>query len=121
MSVFDQQWFRRFVAPTAVVAAVVVGTAGGCKPIAKKTPASTTTTTATTQASAAPATTTSSPSFTVSPTYVVQAGDTLGVIANRVGVSAKSLADANGIDDPNKIAVGQKIRLPTATTTTAKP
>jgi putative chitinase len=44
--------------------------------------------------------------------YVVQAGDTLGAIAARQGVSSQSLAELNGIGDPNYIYVGQQLKIP---------
>ncbi|MBN1268076.1 MAG: LysM peptidoglycan-binding domain-containing protein [Kiritimatiellae bacterium] len=44
--------------------------------------------------------------------YTVQKGDSLSAIAKRHGVSAKDLADVNGIKDPNKIRIGQKLVLP---------
>ena len=44
--------------------------------------------------------------------YVVKAGDTLGAIARRLGVSVAALAQANGIANPNRISVGQQINKP---------
>lgn len=55
------------------------------------------------------------PSMTVpaeSKMYTVSGGDSLSKIASRFGVSAREIADLNGIKDPNKIRVGQKIVLP---------
>lgn len=76
------------------------------------------TTTAST-ASTLPSTTTTTAPVVV--TYVVQTGDALGVIAQRFGISSELLASHNGIDDPNKIFVGQNLTIPPAdaTTTTA--
>lgn len=56
-------------------------------------------------------------------TYVVQNGDSLSKIANKVGVSSREIAELNGIKDANKIRVGQKLMLPgyTGTTTSSKP
>ncbi len=45
-------------------------------------------------------------------TYVVQNGDSLSVIAKRHGVSTRQLADLNGIKDPSKVRVGQKLIIP---------
>ena len=42
----------------------------------------------------------------------MQAGDTLGQIAQRVGVSVEEIAQFNGITDPNTIMVGQVLKIP---------
>ncbi|MCS6843982.1 MAG: LysM peptidoglycan-binding domain-containing protein [Caldilineales bacterium] len=44
--------------------------------------------------------------------HVVRAGETLSSIAARYGVSASALARANGISNPNRIYVGQRLRIP---------
>ncbi len=43
--------------------------------------------------------------------YIVQAGDTLHAIAWRFGLDAKTIQYKNSITNPNKIFVGQKLRL----------
>ena len=43
--------------------------------------------------------------------YEVKPGDTLGKIAKQYGTTYKRLAELNGIANPNKIYVGQKIRV----------
>ena len=48
-------------------------------------------------------------------TYVVEKGDTLATIAERKLGSAdewKVIAQANGIDDPDALRVGQKLEIP---------
>ena len=50
--------------------------------------------------------------FSFDEQYTVQKGDTLGKIAASHGLSYQELADYNGIADPNKIDVGQKILIP---------
>lgn len=45
-------------------------------------------------------------------TYTVQTGDTLSGIAAKTGVTVKALMDANGIDNPNMLTVGQTLRVP---------
>ena len=45
-------------------------------------------------------------------TYTVASGDTLGAIANRFGVTIEDLAAVNGIADPNLLAVGQVLAIP---------
>ena len=44
--------------------------------------------------------------------YRVQGGDTLSAIAARHGVSATSLVDANGLDDPDRIVAGTVLVIP---------
>lgn len=44
--------------------------------------------------------------------YYVKAGDSLGSIAKRTKVSSKDIIKLNGITNPNKIRVGQKLKLP---------
>ena len=43
--------------------------------------------------------------------YTVKSGDTLSGIAKKYGTTVKALASANGIKNPNKIYVGQKIKV----------
>lgn len=44
-------------------------------------------------------------------TYTVKSGDTLGAIAARFNTTVKALAAANGITNPDRIAVGQKLKV----------
>ncbi|WP_300164424.1 LysM peptidoglycan-binding domain-containing protein [Solidesulfovibrio sp.] len=44
--------------------------------------------------------------------YVIAPGDTLRSIAKRHGITEKSLMDANGITDPDKIAAGKALTIP---------
>ena len=46
------------------------------------------------------------------PTYTIQAGDTLGVIASKFGVSTDDIILANNIQDPNILTAGQAIIIP---------
>ncbi len=48
---------------------------------------------------------------TVTPTYTIKSGDTLGAIAARNGTTVAALASLNGIADPNKIKAGATIKL----------
>ena len=45
-------------------------------------------------------------------TYTVKAGDNLSTIAKMYGVTTTLLAQANGITNPSRIYVGQKLRIP---------
>ena len=53
----------------------------------------------------------SSPKKSIPSTYKVQAGDTLSSISTKFGVSVAQLQRLNGIKNPNKIYVGQTLRL----------
>jgi LysM repeat protein len=66
-------------------------------------------------ATPAPYTPEPTPTPTVTPTpliYIVQSGDTLSGIAKRYRVSASVLQEANGIEDPRRLQVGQALIIP---------
>ncbi|MCB0173342.1 MAG: LysM peptidoglycan-binding domain-containing protein [Anaerolineae bacterium] len=44
--------------------------------------------------------------------YTVAGGDTLGAIAKRYGITIRELIEANNLDDPNRIHIGQKLIIP---------
>lgn len=44
--------------------------------------------------------------------YVVKAGDSLGAIAGRYGITVSAIAAANGISNPSQIRVGQRLVIP---------
>jgi LysM repeat protein len=54
----------------------------------------------------------SSPPPTGTTTYVVQPGDTLNRIAARFNTTAAALVSLNGITNPNRIFVGQRLVVP---------
>ena len=57
-------------------------------------------------------------------TYTIKTGDTLGTIAKRfLGDSGRyrEIASLNGITNPNLIKLGQVIRIPTQSATSAAP
>ena len=60
-----------------------------------------------------------SPTPPVPPVYTVQAGDTLGAIAQAYGISVEDLMSANDLADPNVLHVGQTLVIPVAPTTTS--
>jgi LysM repeat protein len=45
-------------------------------------------------------------------TYVVQPGDTLGAIAQRYDLAVEDVMAANGLTDPNTLAIGQVLIIP---------
>ncbi len=44
--------------------------------------------------------------------HIVKSGEALSAIASAYGVSVKAILDANGLTDPNKLRVGQKLFIP---------
>lgn len=58
---------------------------------------------------AAPATPARTPQVVV---HTVSSGETLSGIARRYGISVTELAEANQIDNPNAVRVGQQLRIP---------
>jgi LysM repeat protein len=52
-------------------------------------------------------------------THVVQRGDRLSIIAARYGTTTSYLASLNGLRNPNFIWVGQRLKVPSSSTTTA--
>lgn len=61
--------------------------------------------------SPAPASPAASPASSAD-SYTVKAGETLGGIANRTGVSASLIAETNGIQAPFVVKVGQTLHIP---------
>jgi len=45
-------------------------------------------------------------------TYTVKAGDALAKIAAQFGVTVEEIVEANDIEDPNRIEVGQVLVIP---------
>lgn len=45
-------------------------------------------------------------------TYIVQPGDTLAVIAMRLGTTVRALAQVNGLKNPSLIYAGQRLQIP---------
>jgi LysM repeat protein len=59
------------------------------------------------------------PELSASGTHVVRSGETLSTIATRYGLSTSTLASLNGIGDPNRLRVGQRLRVSGSTAATA--
>lgn len=53
-------------------------------------------------------------------TYTVKKGDTLSEIANKYNTTVSKLAKLNNLKDPDKISVGQKIKVTSAAASTSK-
>ena len=55
--------------------------------------------------------------------YTVRRGDTMAVIARRLGVSTQAMLSANSISNPDRIYIGQSLRIPGSapTNTNAQP
>jgi LysM repeat protein len=106
--------------------ATAVATATPGTPASTPAPTSAPTPTAAATATTAPETTpsappTAAPSPSAAPTtrptpnyrrYVVRAGDTLGAIAARYGVSVGSIASLNHISNPSRLSIGQVLLIP---------
>lgn len=55
--------------------------------------------------------TSSSSSSSTTITYTVKSGDTLSGLASKYNTTVSAIASANGISNPNKIYVGQKLKI----------
>src|SRR5688500_1974460 len=44
--------------------------------------------------------------------YTIKAGDTLAKISRKTGASVQTLSRVNGIKDPTRLRIGQKLKLP---------
>ena len=53
------------------------------------------------------------------PIYHVKEGDTLSGIAKRFGVSLRALIDANGLQRPDSLRLGQRLVIPSGSVRTA--
>ena len=52
------------------------------------------------------------PPAPLGPYYIVQSGDSLFTIAQAFGLTVDALVSANGISDPNALAIGQQLTIP---------
>ncbi len=94
--------------PTYTPGAVISVLTPTCTPMPPATP----TPTATPSASPTPQAT-ATPSPTATPRiHVVRAGENLTLIAARYGVSVETIVAANGLESPDLIYPGQRLRIP---------
>ncbi len=61
---------------------------------------------------AAPAKNAATPAAAGSAVHIVKAGDTLARISRKAGTTPEAIARLNGIKDPSKLRIGQKLKLP---------
>lgn len=78
-----------------------------------------TTTTSTTKTNTTTTNTSTTKTSNASTTYTVKSGDTLSGIASKYGTTYQKLASLNGISDPNKIYVGQVLKISGTTSSTS--
>lgn len=57
---------------------------------------------------------TPTPAPSAGTTHTVAPGETLSSIAKRYGTTSKAIQEANGITDPNRVVVGTKLTIPSA-------
>ena len=88
--------------PTAVATAVLATPPSSAAASAEATP----------EPTPAPTAVAATPASTPQRTYVVQAGDTLALIAEQFGVSVSAIQGVNGIEDPNEILIGDVLVIP---------
>ena len=55
---------------------------------------------------------TSAPSEAMEETYTVQPGDSLWSIGKKYGVTVQELQQTNSLDNPERLSIGQKLRIP---------
>ena len=60
------------------------------------------------------------PSLYAGKIYEVRKGDTLGEIARNLGTTIEALAEANGLSNPGRLAIGQRLILPEKNPKSAK-
>lgn len=107
----------RFLAPLALIAFVIVffsvlsSSGGVSKKDAQPTGTGTTTTKKSGTTAATTTTTTGKPAKKRKKTYTIQAGDTLGTIAEKTGVPLTTIQELNPDVDSTALTTGQKIKL----------
>ena len=110
----------RRAAGAALVVLAVAGCGGGdgeeAAPSGSPTAAQAATSEPSTESSAPETSPTSSPSpepsAAAGETYVIAEGDNLTSIAERFGTTVDAIVEANDIDDPDLIVVGEELRIP---------
>ncbi|NTW09219.1 MAG: LysM peptidoglycan-binding domain-containing protein, partial [Anaerolineaceae bacterium] len=59
--------------------------------------------------------------LTVPESYIVEPGDTIGIIARKFGLRAEAILQANSLVNPNYLEVGQVLALPSNSATSVGP
>ena len=95
-----------------LVALISAGVAVACGGSSEPVPEATSTRAAPTARVFAPPTATSTAAVQSAVEYVVEPGDTLLGIAEQFGVTVEAITAANDISDPDLIAVGQTLVIP---------
>jgi LysM repeat protein len=110
----------RFLAPLGLIVvivafmAIVTSSGGDGSPASTDKSSSTTTagkTTSSTTAAAKAKGVAKKKAATAKRFYTIQAGDTLGAIASKTGISLETIQSLNPDVDPHAMTTGQKIRL----------
>lgn len=106
----------RFLAPLALIAFVIVffsvlSSPGGDGEKASGSKKGATTTTDRSETSTTKTTRATKPARKKPKTYTIQAGDTLGTIAEKTGVSLTTIQELNPDVDSTALTTGQKIKL----------
>jgi lipoprotein NlpD len=122
-----RMWPRRVASAGAGVVLVLVLTAGCGGGDNKSAPTTVATTASTAPPTTAPAGTTAPPATTAAPTvgtdangeYTIQKGDTLSKIAKQFGTSVAAIVTLNNLENPDKIAEGQRLKIPPPTPATS--
>ncbi len=70
---------------------------------------------------AAPKPATNQPTQSASTVYIVRSGDTLGSIAARYGTTVAAIQSTNGISNPHRISVGQRLTIGGAASSASSP
>lgn len=106
-------WRQRVVCGGVLVGALLLAGCGGDDG-AEAEPTATPTAAATTPEPEPTPMVTATPEPTeAAQVHVVVSGETLGAIASRYGVTVEAIVEANGLTDPDRLAIGDELEIPT--------